>query len=183
MTTSTGSMRRATGCSEYRGTGRPLLGICGGHQMIAELEGAPVEQIAGGQAGRDHAGQPHRRGPRPFPVRGLRRSPNSTSPTRSMSPPCRRARRCWRPARNCPAPRSTMAAAGIRSSSTRRRRRRRWRSRGARPTRNSRKLPPADERQPAAEGISWPAPESCEPHAARVRIIDGSLGMAADLKR
>jgi GMP synthase-like glutamine amidotransferase len=32
----------------YRGSGRPLLGICGGHQMVAALEGAPVAPIAGG---------------------------------------------------------------------------------------------------------------------------------------
>ncbi len=50
----------------YRGTGRPLLGICGGHQMVAELDGAPVRRIDGGaklagtlpvrltEAGRDH---------------------------------------------------------------------------------------------------------------------------------
>jgi GMP synthase-like glutamine amidotransferase len=51
---------------QYRGTGRPLLGICGGHQMVAELEGAPVREIDSGrklagtlpvrltEAGRDH---------------------------------------------------------------------------------------------------------------------------------
>lgn len=33
---------------EYRAIGKPLLGICGGHQMISELEGAPVEPLAGG---------------------------------------------------------------------------------------------------------------------------------------
>jgi len=34
---------------EYRALGGPLLGICGGHQMISELEGAPVEVIASGK--------------------------------------------------------------------------------------------------------------------------------------
>ena len=33
----------------YRATGRPLLAICGGHQMIAEIDGAPVEPVASGQ--------------------------------------------------------------------------------------------------------------------------------------
>lgn len=33
----------------YRGFGRPLLGICGGHQMIADLDGAPVVPIEGGR--------------------------------------------------------------------------------------------------------------------------------------
>jgi GMP synthase-like glutamine amidotransferase len=32
----------------YRGAGRPLLGICGGHQMIADMAGAPVRHIDGG---------------------------------------------------------------------------------------------------------------------------------------
>lgn len=34
---------------EYRSVGGPLFGICGGHQMISEIEGAPVETIASGQ--------------------------------------------------------------------------------------------------------------------------------------
>lgn len=34
---------------EYRSVGGPLFGICGGHQMISEIEGAPVEMIASGQ--------------------------------------------------------------------------------------------------------------------------------------
>ena len=33
---------------DYRGTGRPLLAICGGHQMVSEIEGAPVRPLAGG---------------------------------------------------------------------------------------------------------------------------------------
>ena len=32
----------------YRETGRPLLGICGGHQMISEIDGAPVEPVPSG---------------------------------------------------------------------------------------------------------------------------------------
>lgn len=34
---------------EYRAYGGPLLGICGGHQMISELAGAPVRHIPTGQ--------------------------------------------------------------------------------------------------------------------------------------
>lgn len=34
---------------EYRGLGGPLLAICGGHQMISEIEGAAVERIPSGQ--------------------------------------------------------------------------------------------------------------------------------------
>ncbi len=34
--------------ARYRATGRPLLGICGGHQMICDIAGAPVERIASG---------------------------------------------------------------------------------------------------------------------------------------
>lgn len=32
----------------YRGTGRPLLAICGGHQMVCEIEGATVERVPSG---------------------------------------------------------------------------------------------------------------------------------------
>ncbi len=32
----------------YRATGRPLLAICGGHQMVSDAEGAPVEPIPTG---------------------------------------------------------------------------------------------------------------------------------------
>ena len=34
---------------EYRAYGKPLLGICGGHQMICDLAGAPVRHIPTGQ--------------------------------------------------------------------------------------------------------------------------------------
>ena len=34
----------------YRETGRPLLGICGGHQMIAQMDGAPVTRLDGAPA-------------------------------------------------------------------------------------------------------------------------------------
>jgi len=32
--------------AEYRSTGRPLLGICGGHQMMCYLQGSAVEPLA-----------------------------------------------------------------------------------------------------------------------------------------
>ncbi|HER20343.1 MAG TPA: type 1 glutamine amidotransferase [Chromatiales bacterium] len=32
----------------YRGVGGPLLGICGGHQMVCEIDGATVEPLASG---------------------------------------------------------------------------------------------------------------------------------------
>ncbi len=34
--------------SRYRATGRPLLGICGGHQMICDSAGAPVTRVGSG---------------------------------------------------------------------------------------------------------------------------------------
>jgi len=33
----------------YRETGRPLLAICGGHQMVSALDGAPVRRLEGGR--------------------------------------------------------------------------------------------------------------------------------------
>lgn len=35
--------------ARYRETGRPLLGICGGHQMVAAMAGAPVRPLPGGR--------------------------------------------------------------------------------------------------------------------------------------
>jgi len=33
---------------KLRATGKPLLGICGGHQMMSHLQGSPVEFLSGG---------------------------------------------------------------------------------------------------------------------------------------